>query len=130
MTNTTHELKIELFVEGADAEELDNLTRELKMEIESLDIESVDNVSAYIIPEGVKALDWTLIGQMVVTLAPTVVPSFFDLLKSWVARKPPTPVKIRVRVGKKTAQIEYDPTKTTAKDLDLLIKSLTKSLKK
>jgi hypothetical protein len=67
---------------------------------------------------------------MAVTLAPAVIPPLFDLLKSWVERKPSTPVKIRVKVGKRTAQIEYDPTKTSAKELEALIKSLSKSMKK
>jgi len=45
-------------------------------------------------------------------------------------RKPSTPVKVKVRVGRKTAEIEYDPTRTSSKDLDALIKTLNKSLKK
>jgi allophanate hydrolase subunit 1 len=52
------------------------------------------------------------------------------LLKSWVERKPSTPVKIRVKVGKRTAQIEYDPTRTSPKELEALIKALSKSVKK
>ncbi|MEO8358192.1 MAG: hypothetical protein ABI621_19985, partial [Chloroflexota bacterium] len=68
--------------------------------------------------------------QMAVTLAPTIVPPLFELLKSWVERKPSTPVKVRVKVGKRTAQIEYDPTHTSAKDLATLIKALNKSVEK
>jgi hypothetical protein len=124
------ELLIILSLEDSDPEELDNLTRELKMEIGDLDVETVENVSAGTLPEGTKAVDWASMGQIAVSLAPTVIPPLFGLLKSWIERKPSTPVKIKVRVGKKTAQIEYDPTKTTAKDLDTLVKSLGRSLKK
>jgi hypothetical protein len=39
-------------------------------------------------------------------------------------------VKVKVRVGRKTAEIEYDPTRTSAKELDDLIKALNKSVEK
>jgi hypothetical protein len=130
MASVSRDLKIELSVEGGDAEELDDLTRELKREIETLGVESVKSVSAGSVLAGTKSADWTMIGQLAVTLAPSVIPPLIDLLKSWVERKPSTPVKIRLKAGKKTAQIEYDPTKTNAKDLELLVKSLTRSMKK
>lgn len=130
MTENYQDLYVTLSVEDGDSAELDELTRELKQEIENLKVETVKPLSAGPLPRGAKSADWAVIGQMVVTLAPTVIPPFFDLLKSWVDRKPSTPVKVRIKVGKKTAQLEYDPTKTTAKDLDILIKSLSKSVKK
>lgn len=124
-------MQISLFLEDGDQEELDNLTRQLKAEIEQLQIELVEDVVVGKTPEGAKALDWVAVGNMTVTLAPIVFPSLIDLLKSWVERKPTTPVKIRIKVGKnKTAQIEYDPTKTSTKELEDLVKSLTKSIKK
>ena len=98
--------------------------------MEELSIDSVEEISAGPAPKGTKAADFSAIGQMAVTLAPMIVPPLFDLLKSWVERKPSTPVKVRVRVGRKTAQIEYDPTHTSAKDLEALIKVLNKSVKK
>ena len=130
MSETPAELLIELSLEGGDRAELDELTRQLRAEVEDLNIDSVEQVSAGVAPEGTKAVDMAAIGQMAVTLAPAIVPPLFDLLKSWVERKPSTPVKVKVKVGKRTAQIEYDPTKTSAKDLEALIKALNKSVKK
>ena len=130
MSENPAELLIELSVDNGDPAELDELTRQLRTEIEELNIDSVEQVSAGVAPEGTKAVDLTAIGQMAVTLAPAIVPPLFDLLKSWVERKPSTPVKIKVKVGKRTAQIEYDPTRTSAKDLEELIKALSKSVKK
>lgn len=130
MPENPAELFIELSLDGGDASELDELTRQLRAEVEELNVDSVEQVSAGTPPEGTKAVDFAAIGQLAVTLAPTVVPPLFDLLKSWVDRKPSTPVKIKVKVGKRTAQIEYDPTKTSPKDLDALIKALNKSVKK
>lgn len=130
MAETYHDLEIEVFVEGGDAEELDDLTRELRAEIETLAVETVQEVTTGSVPAGAKSADWAMIGQLIVTLTPSVIPPLIALLKSWVERKPSTPVKIRLKAGKKTAQIEYDPTKTSARDLELLVKSLSKSMKK
>jgi len=125
------ELLISLSIEDGDETELDEMTRELRSEIEQLSIDSVNSVSLDDAPAGTKAVDWASIGNLIVALTPTVVPPLFDLLKSWINRRPATPVKIRIRVGKnKTAQIEYDPTITTAEDLDKLIKSLGRTIKK
>jgi hypothetical protein len=130
MSENPAELTIELSLEGGDSTELDELTRQLRAEMEELNIDSVEQVSAGMAPEGTKAVDMAAIGQMAVTLAPAFVPPLFNLLKSWVERKASTPVKVKVRVGKRTAQIEYDPTRTSAKDLEALIKALNKSVKK
>jgi hypothetical protein len=130
MPENPAELLIELSVDNGDPAELDELTRQLRTEIEELNIDSVEQVSAGPAPHGTKAADFSAIGQMAVTLAPVIVPPLFELLKSWVERKPSTPVKVKVRVGTRTAQIEYDPTKMSAKDLEALIKTLNKSMKK
>jgi len=129
MSENPAELFIEVVLEEGHEAELDELTRQLKAEVQDLSVDSVEDVINGNAPDGTKALDITVIGQMAVTLAPTIIPPLFELLKSWVERKPSTPVKIKVKIGKRTAQIEYDPTKTTAKDLEVLVKTLGKSLK-
>ena len=129
MSENPAELFIEVVLEEGHEAELDELTRQLKAEVQDLSVDSVEDVINGNAPDGTKALDLTVIGQMAVTLAPTIIPPLFELLKSWVERKPSTPVKIKVRIGKRTAQIEYDPTKTTAKDLEVLVKTLGKTLK-
>ena len=129
MSEYPAELFIELSLDGGNEAELDELTRQLKAEVKDLSIDSVEQVSAGTAPDGTKAADFAAIGQMAVTLAPAIIPPLFGLLKSWVERKPSTPVKVKVKVGKRTAQIEYDPTKTSAKDLEALVKTLGKSIK-
>ena len=125
------ELLISVSLDDADSEQLQKITHQLQSEINQLHIDSVEKVSAGDASEGTKSANWAEIGQMVVTLAPAIVPPLFDLLKSWVNRQPSTPVKIRIKVGKnKTAQIEYDPTKTSAEELENLVKTLGRSIKK
>ena len=130
MAEESTELLITLSLDQGDTGELDELTRQLRSEIEALNVDSIEEVSQGDAPTGTKALDWVSVGQMAVTLAPTVVPPLFALAKSWVERKPSTPVKIRIKAGKKTAEIEYDPTHTNPEELDTLVKTLGKTLKK
>lgn len=129
MSGNSAELIIEVSLDGGDASELDELTRQLRAEVGDLNVDSIDQVVLGVAPKGTKAAELSALGQLAVTLAPTIIPPLFDLLKSWVERKPSTPVTVRVKIGKRTAQIEYDPTKTSAKDLEALIKTLNKSVK-
>ena len=130
MPEESTEVVISLSLDQSDTGELDDLARQLRSEIEALNVDSIEEVSLGEAPTGTKALDWVSVGQMAVTLAPTVVPPLFALAKSWVERKPSTPVKIRIKAGKKTAEIEYDPTRTTAAELEALVKTLGRSVKK
>ena len=124
------ELLVSLSLEDGDQSELAELTRQLRAEIEQLNVNAVQNVSQGDAPEGTKAVEWAAIGNLAVSLAPVVVPDVFGVLKSWIERKPSVPVRIKVKVGQKTAEIEYDPTKTSADDLDKLVKSLGKTIRK
>ncbi len=124
------ELQISLSVPDGDPAEIDKLTRALRSEIEQLDVETVEAVSAGPVPEGAKAADWQMIGQMAVTLAPVVITPLFELVKSWIQRQPSVPVKITITAGKRVSEVEYDPTKTSEEDLRKLIKTLQASPKK
>lgn len=129
MTEST-ELIISVSLNDDNQRELDELTHELRSEIEQLNVDSINKVFFGEAPEGTKTVDWISIGSISVTLAPTIIPPLFELLRSWIDRKPSTPVKIKVKVGKKTAQIEYDPINTSAEDLEALLKSLGKTIKR
>ena len=129
--NEVAKLLISLSLDDGDVEELHELSYQLKSEIEQLQINSVEMVSTEKKSEGVKGADFIVIGDFILKLTPVVIPALFTLLKSWVERKPSVPVKIKVKIGKnKTAQVEYDPTKTSAKEIEVLIKALSKSTKK
>ncbi len=129
MSENPSTLIVALSVEGDDPAELDELTRQLRAEVNELEVDAVEQVSAGPAPGGTKAVDMAALGQLAVTLAPTLVPSLFDLLKSWVERKPSTPVKITVKSGRKSTQIEYDPSRTSPKEVEELVQALSRSLK-
>lgn len=125
------ELQISISVGDGNEDDLDNLTRQLSSELQQLDIEKIDNALLGGAPMGTKALDWRSVGELIVTLSPAIIPSLFSLLRSWVERKPSVPVKIRIKVGKnKTAQIEYDPVSTSSEELEELVKTLMRSMRR
>lgn len=129
--NESTELVISVLLDDGDQVELQELTEQLQLEIEQLHVNSLEKVSISKLSKGEKGVDWTVIGEMAVALAPIVIPPLFEILKSWINRHPSVPVKIKVRVGKnRTAQIEYDPTKTSAQELEALIKTLGRSIKR
>ena len=61
MPENPAELLIELSVDNADPAELDQLTRQLRAEVEELNIDSVEQVSAGPAPHGTKAADFSAI---------------------------------------------------------------------
>lgn len=128
MIRQAAELQIYLSLEGGDQLELDELTRSLKSEIAELPVDAISGVSTRTSPQGAKAADWSQVGQLAVTLGPTVLPPLLELLKSWIARRHSTPVKIRLQIGGNRAYFEYDPAKMTAKELQQMISALEKSL--
>ncbi len=129
MSEKPAELFIEVVLDGGNEAELDELTRQLRVEVEDLNVDAVEDVIEGSAPDGTKGPELTALGELAVTLAPAIIPPLFELLRSWVERKPSTPVKIRVKVGKRSALIEYDPTRTSAQELEVLVKTLGKSLR-
>jgi hypothetical protein len=126
-------LPVDVFVqlslgETADTEELDEMARQLQSDISELNVDAVEPVSGGAAPQGTKSAEMVQAGQLLVTLAPTVIPPLFDLIKSWTARRPATPVKVKLKVGHKTADLEYDPATTTPAQLAALVKGLERSM--
>ena len=72
----------------ADAEELEQLTRQLRAELLELDVTAVDLVKAGKIPEKAKAGDPISWGVLLLTLAAPggVLTSLINLLQSWLSR--------------------------------------------
>jgi hypothetical protein len=115
--------------EKASAEELGEMTHQLNEEILQLNVDSIEPVRKDKAPGGTKGSEMALAGQLLVTLAPTLVGALFDLLKSWKARKASTPVRIKLTVGDVAADIEFDPATTTPEQLSALVAGLEKSLR-
>ena len=115
--------------EKASAEELGEMTHQLNEEILQLNVDSIEPVRKGKAPGGTKGTEMALAGQLLVTLAPTLLGALFDLLKSWKARKASSPIRIKLTVGGVAADIEFDPATTTPEQLSALVEGLEKSLR-
>ncbi len=115
--------------EPVGAEELNEMAHQLNTEILQLDVDAVEPVIIGASPTGTKSAEMIQVGQLLVTLAPSLVEPLFGLIKSWTARRKAVPVKLKLKVGRKTADLEYDPTTTTAAELNVLIKGLERTLR-
>ena len=95
---------LRLAAPDGDAEELDDLTRKLRWEMEESEVERVDLVPGGDVPEGTKAGLVTAHGELNVTLKPAALPNFLGVVRDWLSRQNQR-VEIVATVGNSTFHI-------------------------
>jgi hypothetical protein len=88
-------LELQLDTSDGDAEELERLTRQLRGQLEELDVDAVEPISGGPAPEGTKAVDWVVIGGLVVRYGPAGVSAVVRSVQAWVSRDARRSVTIR-----------------------------------
>jgi hypothetical protein len=111
--------------EDADVDELDQLSRQLRSELEDLDVGTVDLVEASEIPAGAKSAEAVTWGALAITVLPALLPKLVEFLQSWVMRAEERKVKIKTVTGDQTVEIEYPTKGVSAQDLEKLVKAMT-----
>ncbi len=115
--------------EDADAEELDDLTRELLSEVRELDVESAELQSAGVAPAGTKSAEALSLGGIVVAVLPPLASKLIDHLYSWVARRQSTKVKLTVQENGRALEIEFSQERMPSEaELKHLVDTLTAAL--
>jgi hypothetical protein len=87
-----------------DAEELDDLTQNLRREMEESDVERIELVPGGDVPGGAKAGLVTAHGELNVTLKPAALPNFLGVVRDWLSRQNQR-VEIVATVGNSTFHI-------------------------
>ena len=100
------ELRLEIGLEGSDAEQLDHVTRQLLSEVRDLEIESAELVKGDAAPEGAKAIDSAMLGAIALVALPTVLPKLIDCIQSWVMRQHGRTVKIKGKISDHDIEFE------------------------
>lgn len=77
-----HALELHLEVDDADAVEIARLTRRLRGQLEALDVDAVQPISRGPAPEGSKALDWIVLGGLLVQLGPAAIAAVVHTLQA------------------------------------------------
>ncbi len=118
MGDPISDLLVKIEAPGVDKNELADLERRLRGEIEQLDVESVQPVKGGDIPKGAMAGEWYEIGVLSIKMATAVLPPLILLIKSWLERQGPkagagrketrTTDKWKIKIGLGTLSVEID----------------------
>jgi hypothetical protein len=92
------DLRIELGLPAADAEEVDEATARLRQELLELDVDQVNRPVIGEAPEGARAAEVLALGGLVVTLARNAgtIGAVIGALQSWVTRDRTRSVKLEL----------------------------------
>jgi len=116
-------LYVQVEMADADADELDQLTRQLLREIEETHVESAQLARSGNLPEGAKGEPIT-IGAILVTVLPAVLPKLVETVGAWAQRGNGRTVKYKGQIGENSFEFEG-----SSEDLQALLKSMTKTRK-
>jgi hypothetical protein len=122
-------IKFDLALEmgdGADREELDRATRNLRNEIDEAGVESVELSAGQAVPEGAKAADPVAIGSMLISVLSGTLPKLLTVLHSWVTVSGGRKVKLKVRAGTTSVDLEI-PGRMTEIELADLLRTITRT---
>lgn len=130
MDNDAHksqalELQIQLRSNNEiDADDIDALTRSLSAELE--EIQGAVDVklapSEEMAPQGSKTgVEVVTLGALLLAILPNAVPALIDFLKEWALRPGSPPVTLKVKQGKKSIELEYDPRTTSVDEIAKLL---------
>src|SRR6266496_3801762 len=95
------DLRLHLAERGADAERLDHVTRNLRQELASLDVQSVTALPAGPAPVGTRALDAATVGGVLIALgqSTTALQTIITTIRSWLGRGASVQRTVRVEIN-------------------------------
>jgi len=94
---STIALFVQVELEDGDPEELDSVTRQLRDEIQEMNVDSVRMATIGSAPEGTKSVDPVMLGALAVAVGPTFLTKLLEFLQDWVMRRENRTVKIKVQ---------------------------------
>lgn len=111
-------------------DELDVITRGLRMELEDLDPQIAFMAEENQPPQGAKAIDGSIPGLLVIAIGPTVLMKFLEFLHAWCMRREGQTISIEIQQGKdNTIKIQV-PASMDRQEVNAWINNVQKSLKK
>jgi hypothetical protein len=88
------ELKLEVSIEDASDEELDQMTRQLLAELRETEVESVELARGGSAPQGAKG-DPVTLGAIALVALPTFLPKIVEAVQAWALRGQGRTVKFK-----------------------------------
>jgi hypothetical protein len=124
-TENIIELELEISIEDAQEDYLDEATRQLLSELRETNVESVRLATSGVVPAGTKSIDPVTTGAIAIAVLPTFLPKVIDAVQAWAMRGNGRTVKFKGKVGGQMVEFEGH-----SEDLEKLISTLTKRKKK
>ncbi len=99
MKNRT-ETDLNLFVDVSahsdlERDEIDQMTRDLRLELLEIDVTSAELVHGGSAPDGTKTAEVITLGTVAVAVLPSVLPKLVEFLQAWTTRSESRKVKIK-----------------------------------
>lgn len=116
------QLQVQVTTEDGDPDEIDQLTRQLLLELRDEDVESVELAREEARPPGAKSVEAVTLGAIIMAILPNAVPRIINLLRSWVERGPGRRVNIKGEI--RGMNIEFEG---GSEDFKELLESLERS---
>lgn len=122
--------RLELSVQGdpgADADQVDRETRQLRAELRELELGSVElrTVEA---PSGAKAGEGVALGSLLMEVLPNAIMPLIEFLKSWTLRRSGRTVRVKTVFEDRSVEMEFDPTTVSPAEMKRLVTSIVKRL--
>jgi hypothetical protein len=114
--------------EQADESLLDQLTRQLRGEIQEMGAESAELAAAGTPPEGAKAVEFALLGELVVAVLPSMLPNLIGIVASWLSRGADRKIRINAQVGDRRIELEGSTKDVTGDKMPQFLQELMASL--
>lgn len=131
MKTQDKDLTLAIRAPGCDKNELDRLTRSLQNEIGQLDVEFVKPKDETPVPKGALAAESLQLGQIIIELAPTVVPALVAVAIAWINRHADTSSEIKKRFLLKCKYKDFEfqlGTETSKNELKTIEKKLQNTI--
>ena len=111
----------------ADEDYLDRLTRQLRAELQELEVESVETVGGTAAPDGTKSAEAAVLGELAVAVLPAAIAPLIGFLQSWLLRSRSRTAKVKIQNGERSIELEYHPGAMSIEELKELADSLMDS---
>ena len=116
------QILLQVKTEDGDPDEVDQLTRQLLMELRDEDVESAELVREASQTKGAKSVEAITLGAIVMAVLPKAVPKIIELLQAWIERGTGRRVSFKGEIGGENIEFEGD-----SKDFKVFLESLEKS---
>jgi hypothetical protein len=119
------QLELTISTPGNDDDQLDNMTRQLFMELKDLDVESVNLSADGHAPTGTKGVDPVIAGTIALAVLPAMLPKVLEFLQSWTLQGKGRTIKFKGKIADQ--HIEFEG---SLADMEKLLAKLEKKKKK